>query len=65
MVLQIPTLAPTVAREISINECEVGCKGRSAIKSALCLDGPQPKASDNLEPCPCTVQHSQGASRRY
>lgn len=64
-VLQIPTLVPTVAREISINEGEVGCKGWRAIKSDACLDERQPKASDNLEPCPHTVQHSQGASCRY
>lgn len=64
-VLQIPTLVLTVAREISVNEGEVGCKGWRAIKSDGCLDEHQPKASDNLESCPHTVQHSQGASCRY
>lgn len=47
-ILQIVPVAPAVEREISTIESEVGCTGWRSIKSDACLNGYQPKVSENL-----------------
>lgn len=61
-ILQIVPLVPEVEREISAVEGEVGCKGWRAIKSDACLNGYQPKVSENLTD---TLQHLEGTTCRH